>query len=93
VARLTADNLVFMAKLRAAESAAAAASAERDELVLALEEHKGPWMDEVGRKPITVDGCYECMFCVGGSCMAAASAERGEWRWRLGSTMGFGMMR
>jgi hypothetical protein len=47
VARLTADNLVFMAKLRAAESAAAAASAERDELVLALEQHKGPWMDEV----------------------------------------------
>jgi hypothetical protein len=47
VARLTADNLVFMAKLRAAESAAAAASAERDELVLALEEHKGPWLDEV----------------------------------------------
>ncbi|KAF6265548.1 hypothetical protein COO60DRAFT_963050 [Scenedesmus sp. NREL 46B-D3] len=47
VARLTADNLVFMAKLRAAESAAAAAGTERDELVLALEEHKGPWMDEV----------------------------------------------
>lgn len=49
MARLTADNLVFMAKLRAAESEAAAASAERDELVLALEEHKGPWMDEVSR--------------------------------------------
>lgn len=47
VARLTADNLVFLAQLRAAESAAAAATAERDELLLALEEHKGPWMDEV----------------------------------------------
>eukprot|EP00878_Enallax_costatus_P010237 GHUV01010686.1.p2 GENE.GHUV01010686.1~~GHUV01010686.1.p2 ORF type:complete len:246 (+),score=109.41 GHUV01010686.1:1218-1955(+) len=38
-----------MAKLRAAESAAEAATAERDELLLALEAHKGPWMDEVHR--------------------------------------------
>jgi len=38
-----------MAQLRAAEAGAAAAGAERDELRLALEEHKGPWMDEVGR--------------------------------------------
>eukprot|EP00879_Flechtneria_rotunda_P013727 GHRR01014339.1.p1 GENE.GHRR01014339.1~~GHRR01014339.1.p1 ORF type:complete len:324 (+),score=132.93 GHRR01014339.1:1948-2919(+) len=36
-----------MAKLRAAEAAAASATAERDELQMALEEHKGPWMDEV----------------------------------------------
>jgi hypothetical protein len=49
VARLTADNLVFMACLRAAEAGAAAATAERDELRLALEQHKGPWMDEVCR--------------------------------------------
>lgn len=47
VARLTADNLVFMARLRAAEAGAAAAVAERDEYKLALEQHKGPWMDEV----------------------------------------------
>jgi hypothetical protein len=60
VARLTADNLVFMAKLRAAESAAAAASAERDELVLALEEHKGPWMDEVRHDLIV--GSWACMW-------------------------------
>jgi hypothetical protein len=52
VARLTADNLVFMAKLRAAESAAAAACTERDELVLALEQHKRPWMDEVRQQTI-----------------------------------------
>lgn len=49
VAHLTADNLVFMARLRAAEAGAAAAAAERDELELALEQHKGPWMDEVRR--------------------------------------------
>jgi hypothetical protein len=36
-----------MAQLNAAEAAAAAAAAERDELRLALEQHKGPWMDEV----------------------------------------------
>eukprot|EP00775_Hariotina_reticulata_P005126 gene5126-5366_t len=47
IARLTADNLVFMAKLRAAESTAAAATAEKDELLMALEEHKGPWLDEI----------------------------------------------
>jgi hypothetical protein len=45
-----------MAKLRAAESAAAAACTERDELVLALEQHKGPWMDEVGGSPF-LPGC------------------------------------
>lgn len=50
VARLTADNLVFMARLRAAEADAAAATAERDELKMALEQHKGPWMDEVCSK-------------------------------------------
>jgi hypothetical protein len=49
VALLTADNLVFLARLRAAEAGAAAAVAERDELKLALEQHKGPWMDEVRR--------------------------------------------
>lgn len=49
VAHLTADNLVFLARLRAAEAGAAAAAAERDELKMALEQHKGPWMDEVGR--------------------------------------------
>jgi len=51
IAKLTADNLVFMAKLRAAESTAAAATAEKDELLLALEEHKGPWLDEA-RTPV-----------------------------------------
>lgn len=45
---MTADNLVFLARLRAAEADAAAAVAERDELRVALEEHRGPWMDEVG---------------------------------------------
>lgn len=40
-----------MAKLRAAESEAETATAERNELLLALEEHKGPWMDEV---------CWSC---------------------------------
>lgn len=47
VARLTADNLVLMARLRAAEAAAGAATRERDELALALHEHKGPWLEEV----------------------------------------------
>jgi hypothetical protein len=55
VARLTADNLVFMAQLKAAEAAAAAAAAERDELRLALEQHKGPWMDEVRDTLCTAD--------------------------------------
>lgn len=47
VARLTADNLVFMARLRASETDATAAAAERDALRLAVEEHTSPWLDEV----------------------------------------------
>jgi hypothetical protein len=76
VARLTADNLVFMARLRAAEAAAAAAVAERDEYRLALEQHKGPWMDEVSLLALWPKGnrvCYS--ISVADSCTSCQSIE------------------
>ena len=46
VARLTGDNVVLLLRVRGAEEAAAAASAERDMLRLAVEERRGPWFDQ-----------------------------------------------
>lgn len=50
VAKLTADNLVFMMKLKQAEQQLRATIAERDTFKLAVEENKGPWFDEVKQK-------------------------------------------
>jgi plasmid stability protein len=47
VAQLTADNLVLLLRVRAAEEEAAAAKKEREELRAALDEQRGPWFDEV----------------------------------------------
>jgi hypothetical protein len=47
VAKLTADNLVFLMQLKKAEADLAAANKERAALKLAAEQQRGPWFDQV----------------------------------------------
>lgn len=47
VASLTADNLVFVMRLKRSERELVAVREERDELRLAADEQRGPWFDEV----------------------------------------------
>ena len=47
VASLTADNLVFLMRLKRCEGDLGSAVQERDELRLAVEEQRGPWFEEV----------------------------------------------
>lgn len=47
VASLTADNLMFVMRLKHCEGELLSAGQERDELRLAVDEQKGPWFDEV----------------------------------------------
>ncbi|GFR52416.1 hypothetical protein Agub_g14988 [Astrephomene gubernaculifera] len=47
VAKLTADNLVFLMQLKKAEADLAAANQERVQLRLAAEQQRGPWFDQV----------------------------------------------
>ncbi|KAK9814128.1 hypothetical protein WJX72_001015 [[Myrmecia] bisecta] len=47
VAALTADNLVFLMRLKRCEAELSAAVRERDVLRLAVEEQRGPWLDDV----------------------------------------------
>lgn len=47
VAKLTADNLVFLMQLKKAEADLAAANQERALLKLAVEKQRGPWFDQV----------------------------------------------
>lgn len=47
VASLTADNLVFVMRLKKTERELLAVTADRDELRLEAEEQRGPWFDEV----------------------------------------------
>ncbi len=47
VASLTADNLVFLMRLKKCEGDLMSAVQERDELRLAVEEQRGPWFEEV----------------------------------------------
>ena len=47
VASLTADNLMFVMRLKKCEGDLASAVEERDELRLAVDEQKGLWFDEV----------------------------------------------
>lgn len=49
VASLTADNLVFVMRLKKSERELHAATDERDELRMAVNEQRGPWFDEVRR--------------------------------------------
>jgi hypothetical protein len=51
VARLTADNLEFMAKLQEAEAELTQLRTMAQELTAALQEQKGPWFDEVRGSP------------------------------------------
>ena len=53
VASLTADNLMFVMRLKQCEGELLSAGQERDDLRLAVDEQKGPWFDEVGSiKPL-----------------------------------------
>ncbi|KIZ04864.1 hypothetical protein MNEG_3096 [Monoraphidium neglectum] len=47
IARLTADNLVFLTRAREAEAALGAARSQAADLRAALDEHRGPWFEEV----------------------------------------------
>ena len=47
VARLTADNLVFLMRVNKCEQELGIAARERDDLKVALEQQQGPWFDEV----------------------------------------------
>ncbi|GAX73677.1 hypothetical protein CEUSTIGMA_g1128.t1 [Chlamydomonas eustigma] len=47
VAKLTADNLMFLMSLKKTEADLAAANLERGQLKLAVEHQRGPWFDEV----------------------------------------------
>ncbi|EFJ48943.1 hypothetical protein VOLCADRAFT_117392 [Volvox carteri f. nagariensis] len=47
VAKLTADNLVFLMQLKKAEADLAAANQERAQLRVAAEQQRGPWFDQV----------------------------------------------
>ncbi|GLI62014.1 hypothetical protein VaNZ11_004589 [Volvox africanus] len=47
VAKLTADNLVFLMQLKKAEADLAAANQDRAKLRLAAEQQRGPWFDQV----------------------------------------------
>lgn len=51
VATLTADNLVFLMRLKRCEGDLVAAVQERDELRLEVEEQRGPWIEEVVTSP------------------------------------------
>ncbi|PNH11227.1 hypothetical protein TSOC_001940 [Tetrabaena socialis] len=48
VAKLTADNLLFLMQLKKSEADLAAANQERAQLRLAAEQQRGPWFDQVG---------------------------------------------
>ena len=50
MAKLTADNLVFLMNLKKAEAELATANAERAAFKLAAEKQRGPWFDEVGSR-------------------------------------------
>ena len=47
VAKLTADNLMFLMNLKKAEADLTAANQDRAQLRLAVEKQRGPWFDEV----------------------------------------------
>lgn len=47
VAKLTADNLMFLMNLKKAEADLAAANQDRAQLRLSVEKQRGPWFDEV----------------------------------------------
>ena len=47
LAKLTADNVVLVLRLRQCEAGLAAATAERDTLKLEISEKRGPWFEEV----------------------------------------------
>ena len=67
VASLTADNLVFVMRLKKSERELQAASQERDELQLAADEQRGPWFDEVRHGCMLLWCPFLCLFTI--SCM------------------------
>ena len=66
VASLTADNLMFVMRLKKCEGDLVSAVQERDELRLAVEEQKGPWFDEVcAAVVLTTCSAHEKQSCLG----------------------------
>ena len=47
MAKLTADNLMFLMSLKKAEADLMACNQDRAQLRLAVEKQRGPWFDEV----------------------------------------------
>lgn len=70
VATLTADNLVFLMRLKRCEGDLTAAVQERDELRLEVEEQRGPWIEEVVTSPgpALVDVTLQLPFCTKKTC-------------------------
>lgn len=79
VASLTADNLMFVMRLKKRERELQAASEERDELQLEVDEQRGPWLDEVSCDA-DHEGCKHCDADLSmlkswtGTCSAAADS-------------------
>lgn len=48
VAKLTADNLMFLMSLKKVQAELQECQQERDQLRLAVEQQRGPWFDQVG---------------------------------------------
>ena len=69
VASLTADNLVFVMRLKKSERELHATTEERDELRLAVDEQRGPWFDEVRPVAQMLATCHDapiqaCTGCI-----------------------------
>ena len=52
IAKLTADNVVQLLRLKQAEAALASAASERDALQVELSNKQGPWYDQVRSPPL-----------------------------------------
>ncbi len=64
VAKLTADNLVVLMKLKECEAVAASAVAERDELRLAFTSQQGPWFEQVDAPTLAPSICSPRSHCI-----------------------------
>lgn len=62
MARLTADNLVFLRRMKEAEAKLAACEKELTQ----LQQHKGPWFEEVRQLPVDRGRGF---FCSGSGCV------------------------
>ena len=94
VAKLTADNLVFLMQVKKLEADLASSNHERSQLRLAVEKQRGPWFDEVcahlrargaARSPLASLHVSLSMFAEGGdpprplgACQRGGTREAGD---------------